>query len=64
MTLPLLENEEDKKGSRAAALPHGGRCHVCGGRLGVLVSVKPEAYGPPVTYYACDRCAQVLVRKQ
>jgi hypothetical protein len=64
MTLPLLKNEEDNEHPKAAALPHWGRCHLCGGKLGVLVRVAPETNGPPVIYYACERCAQVLVRKQ
>ncbi len=39
----------------------GAKCGNCSGRLYVLIHVAPVVDNPPVTYYSCDRCAQVLI---
>jgi hypothetical protein len=63
MTLSLPdEREEDRRRGRFAS-PHWGRCHLCAGRLNVLVRIEPQTNGQPVTYYACEQCGHVLVRK-
>jgi len=52
--------------SRDSAESHsgrGGQCPICDGQLGLLVHVEPQTNGRPVTYYACERCEQILVRK-
>lgn len=64
MSMPLSEGEEEAKQPSQDTSPHGGRCHVCGGKLGVLVRVEPETNGPAVIYYTCERCDQVLVRRR
>ena len=47
-----------------AAAPETGRqCGRCGSRLYVLVHVDRNDAGASVTYYACDDCAQVVIRE-
>jgi len=62
---PPEKQNSETEWSEAGSSSSGdeGRCHVCGGSLGLLVRVDPQTTGQPVTYYACERCAQVLVRK-
>lgn len=62
VTPPKDENSENQQ-TEASSLGRGSRCHNCGGRLDLLVRVEPQTNGRPVTYCACDRCAQVMVRK-
>jgi hypothetical protein len=40
------------------------RCEMCGGNYLVMVHIEPKAYGSPVTYYSCDRCAQILILEE
>ena len=39
----------------------GRRCEICAGHLKILVHVEPRYHSAPVTYYSCDRCAQILI---
>lgn len=59
MTILLYEEPTEPSSVNAR---EGARCHHCGGRFSVLVRVEPQTNGPPVTYYACERCAHVVVR--
>lgn len=63
MTMPPLDNSEETSQSETDAAPHWGRCHLCSGQLGVVVRVESPIKGQPVTYYACEQCTHVLVRK-
>jgi hypothetical protein len=56
--------EEITELSSADAPREGSRCHLCDGRIGILVSVQPQTNGQPVTYYACEQCGHVLVCKR
>jgi hypothetical protein len=58
-----LPNGENSENQQTEATSLGSRCYNCGGRLDLLVRVEPQTNGRPVTYYACARCAQVMVRK-
>lgn len=64
MTVSLLNDQDEAGRVRAPASPHWGRCHLCEGRLKVLVRIEPQVNGQPVIYYACEQCAHVLVRNQ
>lgn len=55
--------EEMIESSDEDAPRQGIHCHHCSGRFSVLVRVEPRTSGPPVTYYACERCAHIMVRK-
>ena len=61
MTVPLSRDELAPRIKHDTPV-YGRCCHLCGGRLEVLVRVEPQVNGQPVTYYACERCAHVLVR--
>jgi transposase len=65
MSRPLPRDQDSEaERSEVRQLGSEGRCDNCGGRLDLLVRVEPQTNGQPVTYYACDRCDQVLVRKR
>lgn len=59
MTTPLSRKGAER--FRSEEPVYGCRCHACGSRLDVLVRIEPQAEGPPVTYYACERCSHVLI---
>jgi hypothetical protein len=60
---PPANQNSETEWSEAGSSGGESRCHICGGRLDLLVHVEPQTNGRPVTYYACERCDQVLVRK-
>jgi DNA-directed RNA polymerase subunit M/transcription elongation factor TFIIS len=39
----------------------GHKCSICGGQLVIFVCIKPKSNNPPVTYYSCDQCAQIII---
>lgn len=61
MIIPL--SKEVGVPANAQAPREGGSCQLCRGRIRVLVRVEPQTDGQPITYYACDGCGQILVRK-
>lgn len=60
----MPSTEEITELSSTDAPREGGRCHLCDGRIRILVSVQPQANGQSVTYYACEQCGHVLVWKR
>lgn len=61
MTIPL--SREFAAQASAQVPREGGSCQLCRGRLRVVARIELQADGQPTTYYACEGCGQVLVRK-
>jgi hypothetical protein len=44
-----------------AIKPKSGRRCSCGGELVIFAHIKPKSNNPPITYYSCEQCAQILI---